>query len=115
MVSFDEAAGEFEERILAAFPAAAAKAAEHLKQVAVDRAPLETGNLRAEAEVIPEENGATVRFPGPYARYQEFGVSKDGSTLHHEVGQSFYLTSSVFSEKQTCIEIVAQELNQATD
>ena len=115
MVSFDDASRAFQDRVLAAWPEAAARAAEHLREVAVSRAPLETGHLKASASVRPIPEGAEVHFPGPYARYQEFGVSHTGKALRHEVGQSFYLTSSVASERQKCLEIAAAEIRRATE
>lgn len=110
MGDFGEVAAAFAARLMAAAPAATFKAAEHLREVAVNRAPIETGNLRASAEVRPIDDGAEVRFPGPYARRQEFELS-----WHHEVGQALYLTSSVLSEKRACIDIMAAELRKAAE
>ena len=115
MVSFSEAAQAFQDRIQAAIPEAATRAAAHLQEVAVSRAPLETGNLRSSASVRPIENGAEVHFPGPYARYQEFGVSHTGKMLRHETGQSFYLSSSVASEAEACRQIAAEVIRRATE
>ncbi|MBT8159324.1 MULTISPECIES: hypothetical protein [Arthrobacter] len=112
---FDLDLGKVTEEVLAAVPEASFKAMEHLREVAVSRAPLETGNLRAEAHTDADSDGATVKFDGPYARYQEFGVSKYGKPLRHEEGQSFYLTSSVFTEKDKVIEILGEELRQVIE
>lgn len=99
--------------VIAAIPQAAAKAMEHVKQVAVEKAPLETGNLRSEAEVKVHEDGAEVYFPGPYSRYQEYGISRfTGKPLRHEVGQSFYLVTSIVQETPTVLGILEEELGK---
>jgi hypothetical protein len=95
--------------VLAEIPKAAFKAMEHVRQVAVERTPIETGNLRAEASVQPAENGASVYYPGPYARFQEFEI------LRHEVGQRLYLTSSILSEAPKVIEILTNELSKVLE
>ncbi|MFF2296977.1 hypothetical protein [Arthrobacter sp. NPDC058127] len=98
------------DRVEEAVPAAAFKAMEHVREVAVSRAPIETGNLRGSAstEITPE--GAKVTFPGPYARYQEFELG-----LRHEQGQALYLTSTVISEEEKVLEIVDEELRKAME
>jgi hypothetical protein len=103
------------EEVIAAIPEAAAKGMEHLRLVAVNKTPLETGHLRGSAEVKPDPMGAEVYFPGPYARYQEYGVSHHGKELHHEVGQSFYLISSLMQETPTVLAIVTEELSKHID
>jgi hypothetical protein len=100
------------DEVIAAIPEASVKAMEHLHQVAVNKTPLETGNLRSEAEVKADPMGAEVYYPGPYARYQEYGVSHTGKELHHEVGQSFYLISSLMQETPAVLSIVAEELRK---
>ncbi|WP_051422913.1 HK97 gp10 family phage protein [Arthrobacter sp. MA-N2] len=97
-------------RVEEAVPAAAFKAMEHVREVAVSRTPIETGNLRGSAETKPEPNGARVYFPGPYARYQEFELG-----LRHEQGQALYLTSTIISEEQKVLEIVDEELRKAME
>lgn len=101
--------------VIAAIPEASTKAMEHLHQVAVTKTPLETGNLRGSAEVKTHENGADLYYPGPYARYQEYGVSHHGKELHHEVGQSFYLITSLTQETPKILDIVATELRKAIE
>jgi len=95
--------------VLAAIPEASFKAMEHVRSVAVERAPIETGNLRASAETKPAPDGASVYFPGPYSRFQEFEI------LRHEVGQRLYLTSSILSEAPKVIEILTQELSKVLE
>lgn len=94
------------EAVVAAIPAAAAKAMAHLHQVAVDRTPLQDGNLRGWSYVESVPGGANVVYPGPYARYQHYEI------LRHEVGQRLYLSSAVLSETPKVLEILATELRK---
>jgi hypothetical protein len=103
------------EAVKAAIPDAAFKAMEHVRQVAVDKAPIETGNLRGGASTVANPDGALVRFEGPYARYQEYGISHHGHELRHETGQSFYLITSVIQETPKVLEIVAEELRKVIE
>jgi len=95
--------------VIAAIPAASFKAMEHVREVAVNRTPLETGNLREEAATTSSPDGAEVTYPGPYARYQEYEI------LRHEVGQRLYLTSTILSEAPKVIEILASELREVIE
>jgi len=104
---------EITQNVVDAIPGAAFKGMEHLREVAVSKTPVETGNLRAEASTIPAGDGASVYYPGPYARLQEYGVSTSGKELRHEVGQSFFLVTSVLQETEAVLEIVANELRKA--
>lgn len=100
--------------VIDAIPGATRKAAEHVHQVAMSRTPVETGNLVGESSVVDLPNGgAAVYYPGPYARYQEYGVSHSGKELRHEVGQSFFLVSSILGEVEPALEIMATELRKA--
>ena len=103
------------EEVIAAIPDASSKAMEHLRAVAVSKTPVETGHLAGSEEVIAHPDGAEVYIPGPYARYQEYGVSHHGKELHHEVGQSFYLISSLMQETPTVLAIVTEELGKIID
>lgn len=98
------------DEVIAAIPEAAAKGMEHLRQVAVSKTPIETGNLRSEAEVKTHPDGAEVYFPGPYARYQHYELQ-----LRHEAGQALYLEQPLVQETQTILAIVAQELGKHID
>lgn len=106
---------EITQNVVDAIPGAAFKAMEHVRGVAVSKTPIETGNLRAEASTVNtvEGRGAAVYYPGPYARYQEYGVSESGKELRHEVGQSFFLVTSILQETPAVLEIVATELRKA--
>jgi hypothetical protein len=101
--------------VIAAIPEAARKGMEHLHAAAVQKAPVETGHLRASASVKVHDDGAEVYFPGPYARYQEYGISHTGKVLRHEVGQSFYLVTSLVQETPAVLQIVTEELARHYD
>ncbi|XAS66544.1 hypothetical protein V3C33_13740 [Micrococcaceae bacterium Sec5.7] len=94
----------------AGIPAAAFKAMEHVREVAVSRAPLETGDLRASASTELTQDGAKVTFPGPYARRQEYELD-----YRHETGQALYLTSTIIQEEQAVLDIVAAELRKVIE
>lgn len=105
--SFSVHLDAIDEAVEAAIPGAAFKAMEHVRQVAVNRTPLETSDLRGSASVIPTPEGANVQFEGPYARYQHY------EHLHHEVGERLYLATSVISETPEVIGILTTELGKA--
>lgn len=96
-------------RVEEAIPAAAYKAMTHLHGVAVERTPLESGNLREESYVESTPEGANVVYPGPYARWQHYEI------LRHEVGQRLYLSSAVESETPKVMEILTEEIHRAIE
>jgi hypothetical protein len=97
------------DEVVAAIPAASFKAMEHVREVAVNRTPLESGDLRTGASTTAGPHGGEVTYPGPYARYQEYEI------LRHEVGQRLYLTSTIIQEAPKVIEILATELRKVID
>lgn len=101
---------EVTDAVMDAIPAATFKAMEHLREVAVNKTPLESGELRSSAAVEPIPNGARVYFAGPYARYQHYVLD-----LRHEVGQALYLEQPMVQETQRILEIVATELRKVID
>jgi hypothetical protein len=97
------------EAVIEAIPAAAFKAMEHVRTTAVERTPLESGDLRSYAHTTSGPHGAEVTYDGPYARYQEYEI------LRHEVGQRLYLTSSIVGETPKVIEILTEELRKVIE
>jgi hypothetical protein len=97
--------------VIAAIPEASFKAMEHVREVAVSRTPIESGHLRAAAATVNsiDRKGASVYYPGPYSRYQEYEI------LRHEEGQRLYLTSSILSETEAVIGILTQELSKVIE
>lgn len=106
---------EITQNVVDAIPGAAFKAMEHVRGVAVSKTPVESGHLAEEASTVNvvDGRGAAVYYPGPYARLQEYGVSTSGKELRHEVGQSFFLVTSILQETPAVLEIVANELRKA--
>jgi hypothetical protein len=98
------------DEVIAAVPEASAKGMEYLRGVAVSKTPIETGNLRSEAEVKAHPDGAEVYYPGPYARYQHYELQ-----LRHEDGQALYLEQPLVTETPAILAIVAQELRKHID
>lgn len=101
---------EITDAVMAAIPAATFKAMEHLRQVAVDKTPIETGDLRSSASVEAIQGGASVYYPGPYARYQHYVLD-----LRHEVGQALYLEQPLVQETPRILDIVATELRRVIE
>lgn len=96
--------------VIAAVPGATFKAMEHLHQVAVSKTPVQTGNLAGESSVEPIPGGASVYYPGPYARYQHYELQ-----LRHETGQALYLEQPLVQETPKILEIVATELRNVIE
>lgn len=99
-----------------AIPFAVVRAAEHLRAVAVELAPIREGHLRNSAGVsMPPEKQigeiavAEVKFPGPYARRQHYELD-----WHHpRGGQALYLEQPVITEGDTCRQIMADTIRDA--
>jgi len=100
------------DELMEAIPAATFKAMEHLREVAVSKTPIETGDLRDSASVtnMIDKHGARVYYPGPYARYQHYRLD-----LRHEVGQALYLEQPLVQETEKILEIVATDLRRVLD
>jgi hypothetical protein len=95
---FDELAA----RVEAVLPGAIAAAAEHVRAVAAELTPIETGQLVGSATVISDGKKASVYYPGPYARNQHYTL-----TFHHNHGQALYLQQPGITETQAVTDIVA--------
>jgi hypothetical protein len=100
---------EVTDAVLAAIPAASFKAMTHVHGVAINRTPLQDGNLRGESYVESTPAGADIVYPGPYARWQHYEI------LRHDVGERLYLEKSVLSETPKALEILAQELRKVIE
>lgn len=83
-------------------------AAEHLRTVAVQRTPLETGTLRNSAKVTADGTRAAVSYNTKYAvkQHEELGYA-------HKDGQAKYLESATVSEKETMLQIIGQQIKGA--
>jgi hypothetical protein len=98
------------DEVIAAIPAASFKAMEHVRQVSVERTPVESGDLRSWAYVANSPEGADVIYPGPYARYQHYELLR-----HERGGERLYLEKSVLSETPKVLEILTQELSKVIE
>lgn len=98
------------------------QAGEHIRQQSAMLAPKESGDLAGSADVRMDGDGqVSVTYPGPYARYQEFGVfwrmkpmpsPSNGKPLRHDNGQSFFLTTPMMTETSRCMQIVADVMRE---
>lgn len=95
-------------RTRVAVPPAAEAGMQHVREVAVERTPLEESTLRDSATVHPEESGASITYNGPYARYQHFKLN-----LRHETGRDHYLSSAVLDEGPTARDIAGNRIGEA--
>lgn len=86
-----------------------ADAAEVVKQEAIQRTPLETGELRNSAGSASEGLEAVVFFDTPYAVVQHENVGYD-----HGDGEAKYLENAVIATKSTVAAIVAEAIRSVT-
>ncbi len=86
-----------------------ADAAEVVKQEAIQRTPLETGELRNSAGTASEGLEAVVYFDTPYAvkQHEEVGY-------HHQDGEAKFLENAVIATKSTVAAIVAEAIRSVT-
>jgi hypothetical protein len=105
---FEEMLDGLDSRITAALTPALAKAMEHVRGVAVELTPVESGNLRGSAGVTVEGLEAQLLFPGPYARYQHYGLD----FRHPMGGQALYLEQPMITEAPKAFKIIADEIGK---
>ncbi|MFT9059502.1 MAG: hypothetical protein ABF408_08665 [Bifidobacterium aquikefiri] len=99
------------------------QAGEHIRQQSSMLAPKESGDLAGSCDVRLDDDGqVSVNYPGPYARYQEYGIfyrmkprpsPSNGKPLRHDNGQSFYLTTPMMTETGRCMQIVADVMRES--
>lgn len=105
---FDLNFDALEARVDEVAPEALAQAMEHVRAAAVERTPIETGNLAGSAAVHVDGDEASITYDGPYARYQHERLD-----LRHEHGQAKFLESALADEKDKAIEILAEQIRRA--
>lgn len=106
---FISALDGLEERLNVAMPIALAKGMEHVRGVSAELAPVETGNLAGSAGVTVAGDEADLLYPGPYARYQHYGLD-----FRHPIhGQALYLEQPMITEAPKVLKIVADTLREA--
>lgn len=108
---------DVEARIEAALPEATFKAMEHIRTVTTPKVPYETGNLAGSGAVSNTgPTSAQIYYPGPYARYQEYGISKNGKPLRHERGgQSYFLMTTMVQEQENALAVAAKVIRDAIE
>lgn len=89
-------------RVRAAAEEGLIAAAEVVKQEAIQRAPLETGELRNSASTSHEGLRAVVAFDSPHAviQHEELGY-------HHEIGEAKYLENAVIATRTQAAAVIA--------
>lgn len=101
-------------RILERAPAALANAMGHIHTVVTPLVPVESGNLAGSGGVTVVDLEARLLYPGPYARYQEFGVyyrhGRFGAPLRHTHGQSFFLLTGMTVGAPGALDILRRDL-----
>lgn len=85
---------------------------EVVRQVTTPKVPVESGHLVGSPSITAFGNTATIRYGGPYARYQEFGVyyrhGRVGAPLTHTHGQSFFLTTGIVEAADPALRACAR-------
>lgn len=99
----------YKARMLAALPDAIHAGLDHIKDKAVERTPKESEHLADSATVYASDGGGSIRFAGPYARYQHEDLS-----LHHvHGGQAKYLEEPLTTEAGEALKIIADRLRES--
>jgi hypothetical protein len=101
---------DFADRLHEAMPIALLRAAEHVRGVAVERTPIEEGDLRASAGTRIVDGEARIEYESVYARYQHYGLD----FAHPRGGQALFLESAVVTETQKAGEIIRDTIREAT-
>ena len=79
-----------------------------IHQVAVNRAPKETGFLRNDSGTLVEGNEGVVHFDAPYAVRQHEEVG-----WNHQDGEAKYLENAVIATRSTVEAVLAEALRKA--
>lgn len=100
-------------------PIALARAAEHVRGVAVARTPNRSSHLAGSAGVTVTGAGvdavAEVKYPGPYAAFQNRGMRADGTHVignRPAGGQTGFLTDTMADQRDAALDIIADTVWQ---
>lgn len=118
---FDLHFDELDSKAKGALPTALGRAAEHVIGVATPKIPVETGQLVGSADVRIENGEASITYPGPYARYQHYNISRyTGAELKHDGPKSknpnaegLWLERPMASEAHKVIDIIGTDIGRA--
>ena len=103
---------EIAERIQQAAKRGLRNAAEVVLDEAVNRAPVETGALRASGKTATDGMEAAIGFgSGPTAQYSIVQHEKVG--YHHNDGEAKYLENAVRAKQGDVVNIIADEIRGA--
>lgn len=83
------------------------RAAEHLRERAVARTPVETGVLRNSAKVTTDGTTAAVSYNTPYAARQHEEVG-----WQHNDGEAKFLENAATAEAETMKQMVAETIRE---
>lgn len=115
---FDIPWGMFRAATEAAIPVALARAAEHVRGVAVERTPHASGHLAGSAGVTVIGSGAAsealIKYEGPYARFQEKGMRADGTHIIRRRpagGMTGFLETAMVTERDAALRIIADTIS----
>jgi hypothetical protein len=96
-------------RVNVAIPPATLKAMELVRASAYAQTPWDTRQLMNSETVRPSVGGAEVYIPGPYARYQHYGLD----FKHPRGGNALYLQLPVITEGPAVIKMVGDDIGKA--
>jgi hypothetical protein len=109
----------FEGAIEAASPVALARGGEVLRKAAVERTPHATGHLAGSAGVAVFGSGidcyADVKYPGPYAAFQNRGMRADGTHIIRNRpagGMTGFLSLTVVDHREQVLQEIADVIRQ---
>jgi hypothetical protein len=91
-------------------PVALMRAAEHTRGVAVERTPIEEGDLRQSAGTRMVGDEAWIEYNSVYARRQHYELD----WRHPRGGQALFLESAVVTEEAANQRIMADTFREAT-
>lgn len=89
-------------------PIAVGRGMEHVRTVAAELTPIETGHLVGSAGVTVYGDEARLTYEGPYARRQHFELD-----WKHTHGQALYLEQPMRTEADKVMDIIADTLGGA--
>jgi hypothetical protein len=105
--SFEDALDGLDARVQAALTPAIAKALEHVRGVAVELTPKESGHLAGSAGVTGEGMEGQLLYPGPYARNQHYSLD-----FRHTNGQALFLEQPMITEAPKVFQILSDEIGK---
>ena len=99
----------------AAIPTALGRAMEHVLGVVTPKVPEESGQLIGSADIKIEGHTASITYPGPYARYQHFGMDlrHDGPKSRNPNAEPLFLERPMASEAKKVLDMLGTDVGRA--